>query len=181
VAVWDTQAELNRNWLTGTSAFGMSTAPRRAMDAPPILALEDEPDDLQFVRRALKKAGLANPLLTATTVEQAQRLCTTNPTFVLVLLDVYLKGRSGLDFLEWLRAQPAPLGETPVVILTVSTDLAHERRASALRGSLFLGKPATEEVLADAIVAFGLVKTTVVSGGARRRWLAPRSDDARPE
>lgn len=148
---------------------------------PTVLVIDDDPDDVQFVRRAFKKADLANPLLIASTVEQAQELCSTGPAPVLVILDVYLQGRSGLEFLEWLRAQPQPLCEAPVIVLSVSTDKTHQLRAQDLRTSLFLGKPATEEVLTDAVQAFGLVRTTAFNGSARRRWLASRQHPRKNE
>ena len=147
------------------------------MEAPPILSLEDEPDDLAFIRRALRRSNLANPLISATTVEQAQRICTSGTPPVLVLVDVNLTGRSGLDFLEWLRAQPQPLGGTPAVIFTGSTDRTDELRANALGSSLYLGKPATEHVLAYAITAFGLVTKTSEGGGDERRWLTRKPDN----
>ena len=148
------------------------------MEPAPILLLEDEPDDVRFVRRALQQSDLINPLRVVTTRDEAEHACTADGRPVLVLLDIYLGGEpSGLDFLEWLRAQPGPLGHTPVVIFTVSSDDTHRRRAASLRSSLFLGKPATEEVLADAITAFGLVRTTEIRRGQRRRWLAPRGSE----
>ena len=143
------------------------------MEAPPILALENDPDDLTFIRRALKRARISNPLLTATTVDQAQKLCAANTDIVLALVDVDLNGRSGLDFLQWLRNQPPPLGNTPAVIFTGSTDRTDELRATALGSSLYLGKPATEHVLAYAITAFGLVAKT---SGDEGKWLTRRPD-----
>jgi len=147
------------------------------VEPAPILLVEDEPDDVRFVQRALQRAELDNPLIVASTVQEAKAACTANGTPVLVLLDVYLQGTDrGLDFLAWLRRRAKPLGETPVLILSVSTDQAHRARALALKTALFLGKPATEEVLADAITAFGLVRTTEIRGGKQRRWLANRRD-----
>jgi CheY-like chemotaxis protein len=146
------------------------------VEPAPILLVEDEPEDVRFVKRALQRAELANPLVVASTVREAEDWCTRGRSPVLVLLDVYLQGEdSGLDFLEWLRAQPKPLGETPVVIFSVSTDQTHRVRAEGLRSALFLGKPATEEVLTDAVTAFGLVRTTEIRRGKRRRWLEPRT------
>ena len=145
------------------------------MEPAPILLVEDEPDDVRFVKRALQRAELANPLVVTSTVAEAEEWCTSDPRPVLVLLDVYLNGDdSGIDFLEWLRAQPKPLSDTPVVIFSVSMDQTHRVRAEGLRSALFLGKPATEEVLSDAITAFGLVRTTEIRRGKRRRWLEPR-------
>ena len=145
------------------------------MEPAPILLVEDEAEDVRFVKRALQRAELANPLVVASTVRQAEDWCTADGRPVLILLDVYLQGEdSGLGFLQWLRAQPKPLGDTPVVIFSVSADQTHRARAEELRSALFLGKPATEEVLTDAITAFGLVRTTEIRRGKRRRWLETR-------
>ena len=157
---------------------GIKVAATRGVEPAPILLVEDEPDDVRFVKRALQRAELVNPLLIASTTEEAERACTSDGDPVLVLLDVYLHGEdTGLDFLAWLRAQPKPLGDTPVVIFSVSMDQTHRVRAEALRSALFLGKPATEEVLSDAITAFGLVRTTEIRRGKRRRWLARRTGE----
>jgi two-component system, response regulator len=150
------------------------------MDIPAVLIVEDEPNDIEFVTRALRKADLENPLVLATTVEHAQQLCLQSAP-VLVILDLYLTGKSGLEFLEWLRAQPQPLRDVPVVIFSVSTDRTHQLRAKALRPSLFLGKPATEDVLMDAVQAFGLVRTVFAKGSSRRRWLDRREEPQRAD
>jgi CheY-like chemotaxis protein len=159
----------------GNCLTGIDVVSHRWVEPAPILLVEDEPDDVRFVERALQRAQLDNPLIVVATTEEAERACTADGGPVLVLLDVYLQGRDrGLTFLEWLRSQSRPLADTPVVIFSVSTDQTHRVRAQSLRSSLFLGKPATEEVLVDAITAFGLVRATEVRGGKRRRWLAAR-------
>ena len=145
------------------------------MEPAPILLVEDEPDDVRFVERALQRAQLDNPLIVVSTVRDAKTACTANGTPVMVLLDIYLQGtEGGLDFLAWLRGRAKPLGTIPVLILSVSTDERHRTQSAALQSALFLGKPATEEVLVDAITAFGLVRTTEIRGGKRRRWLTSR-------
>src|SRR5215217_5373296 len=76
----------------------------------PIVLVEDDPNDVFFVRRALQNAHITNPLMVFETVEQARQgvggfqMHVHNP--VLLILDLYLPGgESGLDFLRWLRKQ----------------------------------------------------------------------------
>jgi CheY-like chemotaxis protein len=142
----------------------------------PILLVKDEPVDVRLVKRALERAELDNPLVIASTRGEAQKACASDGAPVLILLGVYPQRDAGFDFLEWLRAQPKPLGDTPVVIFSVSTDHSHGASAAALRGAVFLDKPATEEVLAEAIAASGLARTTEIQGGKRRRWLTSRGE-----
>jgi CheY-like chemotaxis protein len=149
-----------------------------SVEPAPILLVEDDPDDVRFVERVLRRAQLDNPLIVVSTIRKAKAACAGESPPVLVLLDVYLQGTDiGLEFLDWLRRRRKPLADTPVVILSVSTDQGHRARATSLQTALFLGRPATEEVLADAISAFRLVRTTEIRGGKRRRWLTGRDGD----
>jgi CheY-like chemotaxis protein len=124
----------------------------------PVLVVEDERDDVEFIRRALKKARLLNPLIIVDTVDDARAaLTSTSNRPVFAIIDLFLLNHlSGLDLLEWLRAQPPPLGQLPVIVLSVSTDGTHRARASALGTVISLQKPITEEVLVDAIQGIAL-------------------------
>jgi CheY-like chemotaxis protein len=144
------------------------------MERQPILLVEDEPADVKLVKRALKRAELSNTLQVVTSIAEAKSRCSTPPGPVLLFLDVCLNPQTSLDFLEWLRGQEPPAGDIPAIVFCVSPEEAHRARAMAVRASQFLTKPATEEMLADAIIAFGLVRTTEVTGGRTRRWLEKR-------
>ena len=58
----------------------------------------------------------------------------------LLLLDMRLPGRSGLEVLAELRADPG-ICDTPVIMLTAGTELAARRDALAGGAAGFLGKP----------------------------------------
>ena len=94
----------------------------------PVLLVEDDPNDQLLIRRAFAKAALPNPLhivadgdaavaYLAGDGPYADRL--RHPLPIVVLLDLKLPRRSGLEVLEWLRAQPV-LSRIPVVIFTSS-------------------------------------------------------------
>lgn len=65
---------------------------------------------------------------------------TTYPLPQLVLLDLKLPGRSGLQVLEWMRAQPA-LRTMVVVALTSSSLKADVQRAYELGANSYVVKP----------------------------------------
>jgi CheY-like chemotaxis protein len=139
---------------------------------PPIVLVEDDPNDVYFVRHALEKALIVNPLLRFATAEQARNHFAERAIFDLpsmFILDVNLVGReSGIDFLRWLRQQRSPLGSTPAMMLTGS-DQPGDRDATAMLGSIyFLRKPVSEDRLTAAVQSLGLMITTLAGATTRR-------------
>jgi len=90
-----------------------------------ILLVEDNPDDVEFTLRTLKKAGLGDRVRVARTgLEALDYLFGTGPhkgspeTLPrLVLLDLRLPGATGLRILQWIRAESGTR-DLPVAILT---------------------------------------------------------------
>jgi CheY-like chemotaxis protein len=144
----------------------------------PLLVLEDDPDDVSFIRRAMEKAGIANPLVVRTRVHEAREyLEGVAPAMLpaLCIVDLHLpNGETGLDFVKWLRRRPSPLADLPVMIFTVSASPKHKRDASDLRAVTFLTKPITEKTLTDAAQALGFVITSNVAGMHPRRVIERR-------
>jgi DNA-binding response OmpR family regulator len=135
------------------------------MAAPmrPILLVEDDPNDVLLVRDTLEQVNLINDIDVATTVDAA-RTYVQRKMPALIISDIHLPGESGLDFLHWLRGQPAPLGNVPVIMMSVSTDEVHHMRASALRALIFMTKPIKQEVLLDQLRGLGLLVTHIPQG-----------------
>ena len=129
----------------------------------PILILEDDPNDVLLVRDTLEQVNLINDIDVATTVDAA-RAYVQRKMPALIVSDIHLPGESGLDFLHWLREQPAPLGNVPVIMMSVSTDEVHHMRASALRALIFMTKPIKQEVLLDQLRGLGLLVTHIPQG-----------------
>ena len=77
-----------------------------------ILIVEDEAGIARFLERAMRSEGFATE--TAPTGDDGQRMA-LDGDFDLVLLDVMLPGRSGLDVLTEIRRQRP---ELPVIIVT---------------------------------------------------------------
>jgi CheY-like chemotaxis protein len=130
----------------------------------PVLLVEDNEDDVLFVRRAFRRAKLSNPLSVAedgdTAVaylsgegEHADR--NRHPLPTLILLDIKLPRRSGLEVLEWLRAQPG-LRRIPVVVLTSSRESADVDRAFDLGANGYLVKPVDFDGLIEMVKTIGV-------------------------
>jgi DNA-binding response OmpR family regulator len=135
----------------------------------PILLVEDEDDDVQFVRRALHIRRIVNPVVVIPDVESAKaylrRSISSAGIPVLAVVDLYLpRGGNGLELISWMRTEPK-LVSLPVIVLTVSTDRTHEAHAIRAAAALFLRKPITPEVLVDAIDGLGLAETRATHDG----------------
>lgn len=114
-----------------------------------ILLVEDSPDDVFFMRRAMKSAGLQAPLQVAGDGQTAidyldgSRIFANRsdyPLPCLVLLDLKLPQVLGLDVLKWVRSRPEFL-TLPVVVLTSSSERSDLERAYRLGANSFMVKP----------------------------------------
>lgn len=129
-----------------------------------ILLVEDDPNDVLLMQRALGKAKLVNPLHVVEDGEQALAYLKGEgpyadralyPLPVLMLLDLKLPRKSGLEVLAWLRQQPG-LKRIPVVVLTSSKEPTDVNRAYDLGSNSYLVKPGGQEELLDLVKALNL-------------------------
>jgi CheY-like chemotaxis protein len=125
----------------------------------PILLVEDDPGDIAFIRRAYGKTGASTPLVVTEDGDSAVDYLggsgayadrAAHPFPCLMLLDLKLPRRSGLEVLEWLRGQ-AVIRRLPVVILTSSRENRDIDRAYELGVNSYLLKPVRTADLADTI------------------------------
>ena len=118
----------------------MSPASARGVN---LLVVEDDPVDLETLRRALARTKLPYQVVSAGDGIEALALLrakTAPPARRLILLDIGLPRMNGLEFLRELRADPE-LRSTPVVILTTSTAEEDRREAFELHVAGYLVKP----------------------------------------
>jgi len=146
------------------------------MDTPArqLLLVEDDRDDVIFLRRAFRHVGSSIPVQTAHDGDQAIHYLSRvepygdpirHPMPTHVLLDLKLPRRSGLEVLEWMRRQPGPLGAMPAAILSSSGQTPDSERAQFLGADHYWTKPVSYEALqrvAAEIVAW--VNGTRVAG-----------------
>lgn len=130
-------------------------------DNEAILLVEDNEDDVFIFRRAYKQAKLPYPLQVAGDGQEAldylqgvDRFAdrTTYPVPFLMLLDLKLPFKNGLEVLQTVRHRPELAGLC-VVVLTSSAEQRDLARARELGAHAYLVKPPSPAVLVDAIAS----------------------------
>jgi CheY-like chemotaxis protein len=131
------------------------------IDRSVFLLVEDNADDVFFMQRAFKRAGLENPLQIVTNGDQAIAYLSGDSEFAdrkkypfpnMIFLDLKLPGRDGFDVLTWLRQEK--MSDVPVAVLTSSPEEVDRRRARLLGAEAYLLKPPTKEVLLETCRQF---------------------------
>lgn len=114
---------------------------------PRILIVEDDEDDILFLKRAFHRVGLPLPLVVVADGDAAV-VClsgvgndrATRPTPDFVLLDLKLPKRSGIEVLRWMRASPLH-AHRPVIIFTSSNQPEDRATCERLGVDAYLVKP----------------------------------------
>ncbi|NEP17658.1 MAG: response regulator [Leptolyngbya sp. SIO4C1] len=126
-----------------------------------LLLVEDDSNDILLIQRAFRRANLTIPISIVKDGDEAidyllghgqyaNRASHAMPS--LILLDLKLPRRSGLEVLEWLRAQPV-LRRIPVVVLTSSEESEDVNCAYEMGVNSYLVKPVTFDALIAMIEA----------------------------
>jgi CheY-like chemotaxis protein len=119
------------------------------------LHVEDNPDDVFFVRHAFRKAAPKDRLLAVSDGKEAQDYLlgsapfedrTTHPLPDLVLMDLKLPRMTGLEVLEWMKTRPG-LKDIPVFILSSSSEKSDVDRATSLGADGYFSKPGDAKAL----------------------------------
>jgi two-component system OmpR family response regulator len=105
------------------------------MSGPHLLVVEDELKLLNELCRGLSEEGFA--VLTAGSAEMAEKVVASSE-FAVIVLDLRLPGKSGLEFLRGLRASG---NLTPVLILTARDSLAERVTGLDSGADDYLTKP----------------------------------------
>jgi CheY-like chemotaxis protein len=126
----------------------------------PIIYVEDEPDDAFFMQRAFEQCAPGIELKILTNGQEAIRYFRDDlepeqekefkPS--LVLLDINLPGKSGLDVLQEIRSRPV-LRLLPVIMYTSSNQAIDIVEAYRRGCSAYLVKPQSPEKLKEVISA----------------------------
>lgn len=133
-----------------------------------ILLVDDAPSDVELTRIYFDKAKMLNKLFAVgdgnTAIDFLERNAPYQgvPTPGLILLDLNLPGNSGMEVLQWIRANPATKS-IPVVILTGSTAENDAALAYELGADLFVTKPLDIEGVRRIAMAIDGVWLALVS------------------
>ena len=126
-----------------------------------LLLVEDDPNDVFLMQRALKGAGIVNPLKVAADGQEAiDYLAGANqfanrtefPVPTMIFLDLKLPYKNGFEVLEWIRNQSC-LASLLVVVLTSSSEDRDIKESYRLGARSYLVKPPTQQMLSDLMVA----------------------------
>jgi CheY-like chemotaxis protein len=124
-----------------------------------LLLIEDDPNDVALFRRAARKADLAEEIFVAEDGDAAVRFLEGcgdknrepgNNLPWIVLLDLKLPRKSGLEVLQWLRGQPR-LRRLPVIVFTSSREQSDITRAYELGANSYLVKPVSFDQLKEMV------------------------------
>jgi CheY-like chemotaxis protein len=134
-----------------------------------ILLVEDDDNDVFFMRRALGKAGLELPLHVVSDGEQALQYLNgdgeyadraAHPLPGIIFLDLKLPFVSGLEVLEQI-SKNSELSAIEVIVLTSSSEERDRKRAFALGAKEYLVKPATPQTLLKILGSSSCAKVEV--------------------
>ena len=129
-----------------------------------ILLVEDEENDVLFMRHAFQEVGVLNPLQVASDGRAVIDYLTGNGEYAdrerfplpgLVLLDLKLPRMMGLVVLKWIRTQPE-LKSLIVIILTSSQLSPDIEMAYQLGANAYLVKPSSPSELCKVVAAIKL-------------------------
>ena len=127
-----------------------------ALDTADVLLVEDDPGDVLLTTDTFEDCHLGLNLHIASDGEEAMRFLRRTGEFgamprpALVLLDLNLPRRGGLEVLADLKADP-DLRAIPVVVLTTSQAEADIARSYELHANAYVIKPIDAAKFADAI------------------------------
>ncbi|MFN7144293.1 MAG: response regulator [Myxococcota bacterium] len=121
----------------------------------PVLYVEDDDNDVFLMKRAFRRLAIAMPLEVVSDGKLAIAYLSGTgpyqdreryPVPRVVLLDLSLPGRHGLDVLQWIRHE-AGLAGVPVVVLSSSNQQRDVQRAYLLGADGYLLKPGDPDEL----------------------------------
>ncbi len=129
-----------------------------------ILFAEDSSDDAILTIRALKKSGFANKLFHVKDGAEALDFIYCRGDYSirdikqrpkLILLDLKMPKRSGIEVLEKLKSDP-DFSSIPIVILTSSKEDPDIQKCYALGANTYIAKPVESDIFFNVIKEIGL-------------------------
>ncbi len=120
-------------------------------NTPAILVVDDDPNDLLFIKTAFKAAGVITQVQTVNSGQEALAYLDGEGPYAnrdlypypdLILTDLNMPGIDGFGVLEFLRKRPA-FAVIPTIVMSGSQDSDDIKRAYWLGASAFHVKPSS--------------------------------------
>lgn len=130
----------------------------------PILLVEDDENDVMLLQRAFRRAAIVNPLQVVRNGDDAVAYLEgtgefadrhLHPLPVLMLLDLKLPRRTGLEVLQWVKERTG-LKKIPIIVLTSSKNDDDVNRAYELGANSYVVKPVSFETLLELVKSLEL-------------------------
>ncbi|MFO7604790.1 MAG: response regulator [Desulfurivibrionaceae bacterium] len=122
-----------------------------------LLLVEDNPADARITLEAIKEVGMAEKITILHSAEVAEQFLRRRGRYAdaerpdLVLLDLNLPGRAGLEILAMIKKDPA-LVAIPVIILSTSHAEQDVRDSYAMHANCYIVKPLSYERLLEILI-----------------------------
>jgi CheY-like chemotaxis protein len=130
---------------------------QRSRSAPiEVLLIEDDRGDAELTMRALVRAKLHNHVhhvtdgLAALAFVRREGMYATAPVPDLILLDLKLPGRDGLEVLAEIKRDER-LRTIPLVVISASDSAEDVRRSYGLHANAFVAKPLDPQKFLEAV------------------------------
>jgi CheY-like chemotaxis protein len=117
-----------------------------------VLLVEDGDDDIFFLKRAFEDAKISNPIEVAADCSEAMQYLSGQGKFAdrkqfpvpaLILLDLKLPDKNGLELLLWM--QRLKTRSIPVIVFTSSSNIADVKAAYEAGAASYVVKPLTSD------------------------------------
>lgn len=124
-----------------------------------VLVAEDNPDDALLLRRAIDKAGVVARVKIVSDGEEmllylqglgAYSNRATSPLPSIIILDLKMPRKSGLEVLQWISENPA-VSVVPTIVLSASNLEGDVRAAYDLGANTYFVKPTTFDELVETM------------------------------
>jgi CheY-like chemotaxis protein len=135
-----------------------------SLGTDPILLVEDDENDVMLLQRAFKRSGIVNPLQIVRHGDDAVAYLegtgafadrSQHPFPVIMLLDLKLPRRTGLEVLQWVKERTG-IRRIPIVVLTSSKNDEDIDRAYELGANSYVVKPVSFETLMELVKSLEL-------------------------
>jgi len=129
-----------------------------------ILLAEDDPNDVQLISIALRRGGVVNPIHVVEEGQQAIDYLRATAPFDdrvkypfpgVIILDIKMPRRSGLEVLQWLNENP-DCSIIPSIVLSASAEPSDVTEAYRLGASTYFQKPGAIDALTEMMRVINL-------------------------
>jgi CheY-like chemotaxis protein len=124
-----------------------------------VLLVEDNADDLIFIQRSIRKAGVSISLQHVENGEEAMSYLLAEgfysdreryPFPALIITNMKMPRMNGLELLAWIKHQPT-LKHLPVLVMSSSEDADEMSKVAALGGSSYFVKTSSLGALTEVV------------------------------